>query len=138
MLLITEVWRETSTSAATRRALAEASQAIEAATGYGPADHEAVALHEVPAGVHGRDMPPAGRALLERVVHGFTGRVRAGLAPDIAVDDVAFAWAGSVEPGAPHYFRLQGPRLLAEWDNATRHGNHAHSVWRDPAGDFGR
>jgi hypothetical protein len=27
--------------------------------------------------------------------------------------------------------------LLIEYDNAQRAGNHAHSVWRDPDGDFG-
>ena len=52
-------------------------------------------------------------------------------------DAVAFAWAGGAERGEPHYYRLQGPRLLAEWDNTQRAVNHAHSVWRDPGHDFG-
>jgi Protein of unknown function (DUF3500) len=39
--------------------------------------------------------------------------------------------------GAPHYYRLQGPRLLIEYDNTQRKANHAHSVWRDPSADFG-
>ena len=43
-----------------------------------------------------------------------------------------------LEPGQPHYYRLRGPRLLTEYDNSQRGGNHIHSVWRDPAGDFGR
>ena len=47
------------------------------------------------------------------------------------------AWAGSSVPGEPHYYRLQGPRLLVEYDNTQRAVNHAHSVWRDPEGDFG-
>jgi hypothetical protein len=54
-----------------------------------------------------------------------------------ALDGVHFAWAGSTEPGEPHYYRLQGPRLLVEYDNTQRQVNHAHSVWRDPEGDFG-
>ena len=40
-------------------------------------------------------------------------------------------------PGEPHYYRLQGPRLLIEWDNTQSNANHAHSVWRDPTSDFG-
>ena len=48
-----------------------------------------------------------------------------------------FAWAGSTAAGDPHYYRLQGPRLLIEWDNTQRKANHAHSVWRDPTADFG-
>ena len=53
-------------------------------------------------------------------------------------------WTRSTSPGpartelgAPHYYRVQGPRLLVEWDNTQRGANHAHSVWRDPTADFG-
>jgi hypothetical protein len=56
---------------------------------------------------------------------------------DAALNAVFLAWAGPLEPGAPHYYRLQGPRLLIEWDNTQRDANHAHSVWRDPQSDFG-
>ena len=47
------------------------------------------------------------------------------------------AWAGSNEPERPHYYRIQGHRLLVEYDNTTRDGNHVHTVWRDPVADFG-
>jgi hypothetical protein len=53
------------------------------------------------------------------------------------LDDVHFAWAGSTEPGAAHYYRLQGAEVLAEWENAQPDVNHAHSVWRRPARDLG-
>ena len=56
---------------------------------------------------------------------------RAGL------DSLFFAWAGSTEPGQRHYFRVQGPTLLIEHDNTQGNGNHIHSVWRNPADDFG-
>ena len=49
--------------------------------------------------------------------------------------DLHFAWAGPLEPGRPHYYRVQGSRVLLEYDNLT--GNHIHTVWRDPTGDFG-
>ena len=52
-------------------------------------------------------------------------------------DEIHFAWAGSGEPRQPHYYRLQGPRLLIEYDNVQNDTNHVHSVWRDPEGDFG-
>ena len=56
---------------------------------------------------------------------------RAGL------DSLVFAWAGSTETGQRHYFRVQGPTLLIEHDNTQGNGNHIHSVWRNPADDFG-
>jgi hypothetical protein len=49
-----------------------------------------------------------------------------------------FGWAGSVRPGLPHYYRLQGPTFLLEFDNSRNSGTHIHSVWRDFERDFGR
>ena len=37
----------------------------------------------------------------------------------------------------PHYYRVQGARLLAEYDNTQRGVNHVHTVWRDLDDDFG-
>jgi Protein of unknown function (DUF3500) len=53
------------------------------------------------------------------------------------MDNLTFAWAGSTEPGQRHYFRIQGPTLLIEHDNTQGNGDHIHSVWRNPADDFG-
>jgi hypothetical protein len=37
----------------------------------------------------------------------------------------------------PHYYRLQGPTFLLEFDNSRNSGTHIHSVWRDFERDFG-
>ena len=54
------------------------------------------------------------------------------------VEKIGFAWAGDTEPGKKHYYRVQGPTFLVEYDNTQNDGNHIHSVWRDFDGDFGR
>ena len=54
------------------------------------------------------------------------------------VEKIAFAWAGETERGKKHYYRMQGPTFLVEYDNTQNDGNHIHSVWRDFNGDFGR
>jgi hypothetical protein len=109
------------------------------------AEHlEAVALGREPKGVHGRDLSGAQRGLLKQIVTAYVDRLPAELAAleiakyaDRGLESLSFAWAGGAERGVPHYYRVQGPRLLIEYDNAQRAGNHAHSVWRDPDGDFG-
>jgi hypothetical protein len=53
-------------------------------------------------------------------------------------DAIRFAWAGATERGKPHYYRVQGPRFLIEYDASQDGGNHIHAVWRDFNGDFGR
>ena len=54
------------------------------------------------------------------------------------LDSIKFAWMGSVMEGEPHYYRIQGPTFLIEYDNVQNEANHVHSVWRDFDGDFGR
>jgi hypothetical protein len=48
-----------------------------------------------------------------------------------------FAWAGGTEKGQPHYYRIQTPAFLIEYDDTQNNANHIHSVWRDFDGDFG-
>jgi hypothetical protein len=54
-----------------------------------------------------------------------------------AGDNIYFAWAGGEEPGQGHYYRIQSPSFLVEFDDTQDHANHIHSVWRDFNGDFG-
>jgi Protein of unknown function (DUF3500) len=53
------------------------------------------------------------------------------------LDKVYFAWAGGPDLGQPHYYRIQGPTFLIEYDNTQNEANHIHSVWRDFDGDWG-
>jgi hypothetical protein len=98
-----------------------------------------------PAGLKASAMTPAQRDLLMNVLDAYAGL----MAPDIAadrlakikaagIDNVTFAWAGPVERGQKHYYRVQGPTFLIEFDNTQNDGNHVHSIWRDFTGDFGR
>jgi hypothetical protein len=52
-------------------------------------------------------------------------------------DKLRFAWIGATAPGAGHYYRIQGPTFLIEYDNVQNNANHQHIVWRDFNGDFG-
>jgi len=53
------------------------------------------------------------------------------------IDNLYFAWAGSLVPGIGHYYRIQSPALLIEYDNTQNNANHIHSVVRDLSNDFG-
>jgi len=98
-----------------------------------------------PTGISATALNDKQRELLMKLVDVYTGF----MAPDIAadriarfkkggVDKIAFAWAGETERGKKHYYRVQGPTFLVEYDNTQNDGNHVHSVWRDFQGDFGR
>ncbi len=53
------------------------------------------------------------------------------------LDRLHFAWAGPMERGQGHYYRIHGPTVLIEYDNVQGGANHVHAVWRDPENDFG-
>lgn len=123
---------------------AAGTRAVEESIGFRPEHHEAIKYSTVATGIAGRDLTAEQRELLRIVLDTHLGRVPPALAAGYAdltspdgLAEIRFAWCGSGEPGAPHYYRLQGPRLLAEYDNTQSGANHAHSVWRDPEGDFG-
>jgi hypothetical protein len=52
-------------------------------------------------------------------------------------DKLHFAWAGSLDVGKKHYYRIHGPTVLIEYDNSQNDANHIHSMWRDLQHDFG-
>jgi hypothetical protein len=64
-------------------------------------------------------------------------RARVERATKAGLDGVTFAWMGGVEKGDPHYYRVQGPTFLIEYDCTQNEANHIHAVWRDFEGDFG-
>ena len=51
-------------------------------------------------------------------------------------ENLSFAWAGSLSPGTGHYYRIQGPMLLIEYDNTQTNANHVHTTVRDLTNDF--
>jgi len=56
-------------------------------------------------------------------------------------DEIQFAWAGALEPGKGHSYRLEGPSFVVEFVNVQpdaegNPANHIHCVWRDKTGDF--
>jgi hypothetical protein len=55
----------------------------------------------------------------------------------IDIDELSFAWMGSIKRRSPHYYRLQGEDFVFEYDNFQGNGNHIHTVWRSLNGDFG-
>ncbi|AMV37788.1 DUF3500 domain-containing protein [Planctomyces sp. SH-PL62] len=97
-----------------------------------------------PAGILTPELNAEQKELLNSIVVLYAERLRPELAGDdlgkilkAGVDKVGFAWAGGLERGLPHYYRIQGPTFLIEYDNTQNNANHVHSVWRDFADDFG-
>jgi hypothetical protein len=113
-----------------------------------PADILTRAEHHVhldaATGLAARDMDQAQRGALQRLLAEYVER----MPPDVAdvrmnqiekagTGHIHFAWAGAEAAGQPHYYRLQGPSFLVEYDNTQNGANHIHTVWRDVEVDWG-
>jgi len=98
-----------------------------------------------PAGLRAAQMSSAQRAQFLALVKLYIARFRPEIADatlskitNAGFDKVCFAWAGGFAPGEKHYYRIQGPTFLVEFDDTQNQANHIHTVWRDFDGDFGR
>ncbi len=97
------------------------------------------------AGIVGAKLDEKQRALLWKLIEVYAGSFEPGLAQARlarakkgGLEAIRFGWAGSTARGKPHYYRVQGPLFLIEYDASQNDGNHIHTVWRDFSGDFGR
>jgi hypothetical protein len=97
-----------------------------------------------PEGIAWADLDNAQREQLLGLIGEYVGRHR----PDVAAQEMArlkageagtlhFAWAGGLERGEPHYYRVQAGNFVLEYDNVQGGANHVHSVWRDFDREFG-
>lgn len=97
-----------------------------------------------PEGIPQNKLTPEQSAILVKLIKEYLGRHR----PDVAAEDwakiekaglakVHFTWAGGLERGQPHYYRVQGASFVLEYDNTQNDANHVHSIYRDFAHDFG-
>jgi Protein of unknown function (DUF3500) len=95
-----------------------------------------------PQGLALAAMSAAQREQTLALVEAYVRRMRADLAEqelralhEAGPEKLHFAWAGATERGTCHYYRLQGPTLLVEYDNTEP--NHTHTVWHNPREGFG-
>jgi hypothetical protein len=89
------------------------------------------------------------KATLEQLIKSYANRMPADIAAtelsqvkEAGLDKVHFAYAGGLEPGQPHTYRIQGPTFVVMFlnvqaDSAKNPANHIHSAWRNIKGDFG-
>ena len=98
-----------------------------------------------PVGLLAKDMTDDQQGMLRRLIDSFVHQIRPELAAadlkeieDAGFDNVSFAWMGFIQPEKPHYFRVQGPTFIVEYDNTQSNANHVHIVWRDFKNDFGK
>ncbi|MEZ4902478.1 MAG: DUF3500 domain-containing protein [Spirosomataceae bacterium] len=82
------------------------------------------------------------KLLLQEYIHNFEHATAHRLFDQLiktGIEKVYFAWVGSLENNKPHYYIINAPDFLIEYDNVgfQNDGNHIHAILRQKGNDFG-
>ena len=96
----------------------------------------------IPVKDFNKDQKDILKILIQEYVHNFEHEKAHQLMDKIiktGIEKIYFAWVGSLESNKPHYYILNGPDFLIEYDNVgfQNDGNHIHAILREKGRDFG-
>lgn len=98
-------------------------------------------------GITGAAMNAQQKALLQYIIREFVFNMEYDKAVieyekilKAGVDNIYFGWIGSLDETQPHYYVLNGPSFLIEFDNnggPRNSANHIHAIWREKGNEYG-
>jgi hypothetical protein len=97
-------------------------------------------------GVQGSEMNQQQKAILQYIIREFVFNIEYEKAMaeydkilKAGIDKIYFGWIGAYEEHKPHYYILNGPGFLIEFDNRgfQNNGNHIHAIWREKGNEYG-
>ena len=98
-------------------------------------------------GIKAAELSASQKELLELVIKEYINNLSFGKAKEAfqkieaaGFDNIYFSWIGSYEPHQNHYYVINGPTFLIEYDNAgfQSKGDHIHCIYREKGNDFGQ
>ena len=98
-------------------------------------------------GIKATELTKQQKAVLENIIREYVYNMEYEKAEEeynkivkTGIDNIYFGWIGPYDEYKAHYFILNGPTFLIEFDNAggpRRNGNHIHTIWREKGNEFG-
>lgn len=98
------------------------------------------------AGIKGAELNRKQQSLLVQIIREFVFNLEYDKAVSefakitkAGIGNIYFGWIGPYEETKPHYFVLNGPTFLIEFDNNGFNGNanHIHAIWREKGNEYG-
>jgi len=98
-------------------------------------------------GIRGGEMNNEQKAVLQYIIREFVFNLEYDKAViefdkivKAGIDKIYFGWIGEYEEKKPHYYVLNGPGFLIEFDNnggPRNSANHIHAIWREKGNEYG-
>ena len=98
-------------------------------------------------GIQASELTTEQKALLESMIREFVFNMEYDKAlkeydkiRKAGIDNIWFGWMGAYEEKKSHYYVINGPTFLIEFDNnggPRKAANHIHAIWREKGNEFG-
>jgi hypothetical protein len=97
-------------------------------------------------GIKGKDLSKPQQEVLKQIIREFVFNLeyeKAAAEYDkiikAGIDNIYFGWIGPYAENKAHYYILNGPTFLIEFDNSgfNNAGNHIHAIWREKGQEYG-
>lgn len=98
-------------------------------------------------GIKATDLNKKQKAVLEAIIREYVFNMEYEKATEeynkivkAGIDNVYFGWIGPYDGIKAHYYILNGPTFLIEFDNAggpRKKANHIHTIWREKGNEYG-
>jgi hypothetical protein len=98
-------------------------------------------------GIKAADLNKKQKTILEGIIREYVFNIeyeKANIEYDkilkAGIDNIYFGWIGGQEEKIAHYFVLNGPTFLIEFDNnggPRKAANHIHTIWREKGNEYG-
>jgi hypothetical protein len=98
-------------------------------------------------GIKGAELNIMQQSILKRLIREFVFNLEQEKADEeydkivkAGIGNIYFGWIGETEEIKPHYFILNGPTFIIEFDNnggPRERANHIHAIWREKRNEYG-
>ena len=97
-------------------------------------------------GIKGKELNKQQQELLKQIIREFVFNLEYDKAMaeydkivKAGIDNIYFGWIGAYDEHKAHYYILNGPTFLIEFDNCgfSGEGNHIHAIWREKGNEYG-